>query len=161
MKSLGAAVSMVGSLTCARSQSEASCTPRCPVAASAWACKMVLVMVIYFTELLTRSSQVISSTSSAYHLITFSALALGKPMCVRVSRGDRFWRWILVGVGFFLGGSMAAMAQQVEVTVTLLEMRSFVASVDVILSCSSVAECLGWLVSLTGGEVRSHRQEQL
>ena len=82
-------------------------------------------------------------------------------MCVRVSRGDRFWRWILVGVGFFLGGSMAAMAQQVEVTVTLLEMRSFVASVDVILSCSSVAECLGWLVSLTGGEVRSHRQEQL
>ena len=158
MKSLGAAVSMVGSLTCARSQSEASCTPRCPVAASAWACKMLL-MEIYFTELLARSSQVTSS--SAYHLITFSALALGKPMCVRVSRGDRFWRWILVGVGFFLGGSMAAMAQQVEVTVTLLEMRSFVASVDVILSCSSVAECLGWLVSLTGGEVRSHRQEQL
>ena len=158
MKSLGAAVSMVGSLTCARSQSEASCTPRCPVAASAWACKMLL-MVIYFTELLARSRQVTSC--SAYHLITFSALALGKPMCVRVSRGDRFWRWILVGVGFFLGGSMAAMAQQVEVTVTLLEMRSFVASVDVILSCSSVAECLGWLVSLTGGEVRSHRQEQL
>ena len=56
---------------------------------------------------------------------------------------------------------MAAMAQQVEVTVTLLEMRSFVASVDVILSYSSVAECLGWLVSLTGGEVRSHCQEQL
>ena len=116
-------------------------------------------MEIYFNLFLARSSQVTSS--SAYHLITFSALALGKPMCVRVSRGDRFWRWILVGVGFFLGGSMAAMAQQVEVTVTLLEMRSFVASVDVILSCSSVAECLGWLVSLTGGEVRSHRQEQL
>ena len=112
MKSLGAAVSMVGSLTCARSQSEASCTPRCPVAASAWSCKMLLVMVIYFTELLARSRLVTSS--SAYHLITFSALALGKPMCVRVSRGDRFWRWILVGVGFFLGGSMAAMAQQVE-----------------------------------------------
>ena len=108
MKSLGAAVSMVGSLTCARSQSEASCTPRCPVAASAWACKMLL-MVIYYLE---PGSQVTSS--SAYHLITFSALALGKPMCVRVSRGDRFWRWILVGVGFFLGGSMAAMAQQVE-----------------------------------------------
>ena len=158
MKSLGAAVSMVGSLTCARSQSEASCTPRCPVAASAWACK-ILLMEIYFNLLLARSSQVTSS--STYHLITFSALALGKPMCVRVSRGDRFWRWILVGVGFFLGGSMAAMAQQVEVTVTLLEMRSFVASVDVILSCSSVAECLGWLVSLTGGEVRSHCQEQL
>ena len=111
MKSLGAAVSMVGSLTCARSQSEASCTPRCPVAASAWACKMLL-MVIYFNLLLARSRHVTSS--SAYHLITFSALALGKPMCVRVSRGDRFWRWILVGVGFFLGGSMAAMAQQVE-----------------------------------------------
>ena len=108
MKSLGAAVSMVGSLTCARSQSEASCTPRCPVAASAWACKMLL-MVIYYLK---PGSQVTSS--SANHLITFSALALGKPMCVRVSRGDRFWRWILVGVGFFLGGSMAAMAQQVE-----------------------------------------------
>ena len=40
---------------------------------------------------------------------TFSALGLEKPIWVSVSRGDKFCLWILVGVGFFLGGNNAAM----------------------------------------------------
>ena len=57
------------------------------------------------------TQSIVNGITIAYWLLTFSARGLEKPMCVRVSRGDRFCRWILVGVGFFLGGSSAAILQ--------------------------------------------------
>ena len=107
---------MVGSLTWERSQSDASWTFLWPVAARAWQ---------YY----------IDHQSSIRPTLTFSALGLENPIWVSVSRGERFCLWILVGVGFFLGGSVAA----------ILRLYFCHSQLCVVMSVSSVLLSSYWL----------------
>ena len=75
-----------------------------------------LTSVLLLFSMTQTISYVVMNTFPSYDwfpidFITFSALGFEKPICVNVSSGDKFCLWILVGVGFFLGGKIAAMVQ--------------------------------------------------